>query len=654
MMRNKFWFVVFLFAMALAPTTVEGQTLPPLTGPFIISGVSPSQVTDTTATINWVTSVPATGEVEYGETTSYGTSSGEDQNLLLLHMVNLSDLEPGTLYHYRVSSTDVLGTTQTSGDFTFTTTCSTGDCNEEPPPPNQPTSPTSSNNTTNNYFNFPANPSNNNLTNQPSTTPPSTPPPAPTQPPAPSVSSRSNNSVATAEPSRSASTTPVVPMATEESAASRSLFRWPRSYIEGLFWLLLLLLLLCGLAWVLAPLVRRKDRTDRDLAALISQWVSASAMVGQQDKLRSVLDSLPVGVLVAEAPWGKIVTVNKVMRDTFGPGIDPQAAPAEAGQFNEIVKENGDPYPVAELPLAQTLRTGEPVTQSDIFVRQPNGKLSNIRASSAPVLDLAGRMSSVVEVTEGITQEDKTKSEFVSMASHQLRTPLTGVKWVTDLLLHGKGAKLPLQQQNYVKQISESNSHMMNLVDDLLNVSHIDNGRKFNLNKKPTDVVEIIDSLNNDLAGLAHEHKVTVKKMRKFPRSLSLNVDENKMRQVFQNLLSNAVKYSKPGSKVEVGYDTSNKGQAVFFVRDHGLGIPKQQQSRIFEKFFRADNVKDKATDGTGLGLYIAKTITEKHGGKLWFDSQENKGSTFYVSLPLEAVEVAAAPVISKLKTNSA
>lgn len=253
---------------------------------------------------------------------------------------------------------------------------------------------------------------------------------------------------------------------------------------------------------------------------------------------------------------------------------------------------------------------------------------------------LLGRWVSATVDHELLAQKaqevDRMKSEFVSLASHQLRTPLTGIRWFTDLLLRDKAGVLSSIQKDYIQQISDSNMRLIKLVNDLLNVSHIETGDKFNIEKNPVDVVKIIDSLSNDLIALAHEHQVTITKAVNFPKELVLNVDEQKIREVFQNLMSNAVKYSKTGGVIELGVAPSDDNNLItLYVKDSGLGIPKNQQSRMFEKFFRADNVQSQETTGTGLGMYIAKAITEKHGGKLTFESEENKGTNFFVSFPI-------------------
>ena len=230
-------------------------------------------------------------------------------------------------------------------------------------------------------------------------------------------------------------------------------------------------------------------------------------------------------------------------------------------------------------------------------------------------------------------QIEKMKSEFVSVASHQLRTPLTGIRWFAELLLKGKAGKISTDQKDFLDQIYQSNDRMIKLVEDLLNVSRIDTGSKFEIKKAPKDLVEIINSLTSDLIGLAHQYEVEIQKSEGFPEKYELPIDADKIRQVFQNLLSNAVKYSKKGGVVEILFE-NKKDKILISVKDTGLGIPEKQQSRMFEKFFRADNVKTVETDGTGLGLYIAKAIVEGHGGKIWFESKENTRTSFFVELP--------------------
>lgn len=361
--------------------------------------------------------------------------------------------------------------------------------------------------------------------------------------------------------------------------------------------------------------------------------------IGEKTReLSAILDNLPVGVFLAKVPSGEPLMVNTAGIKLLGRGIDPTAEKDQYAAAYDLVKEDGTRYPTEELPLVQTLRTGERAMKSDIIIRQPNNVQIEVRAVSAPILDADQRMRRAVVVFEDITREkeiDKMKSEFVSVASHQLRTPLTGIKWFTELLLKGKAGAVSDEQKDFLQQISDSNNRMIALVNDLLNVSRIETGRKFSIEKKLTDIVLMIQEVVEEHQIIAAKRGVTLKLGGRWPKELTLNMDGEKMRQVFQNLVSNAIKYSKEANGVvAVALDRSESGRVIFSVKDNGFGIPKPQQEKIFQKFFRAENVLS-GFEGTGLGLYIAKAIVEGHGGRIWFESAEGKGTAFFVALPL-------------------
>jgi signal transduction histidine kinase len=177
---------------------------------------------------------------------------------------------------------------------------------------------------------------------------------------------------------------------------------------------------------------------------------------------------------------------------------------------------------------------------------------------------------------------------------------------------------------------------MIELINSLLNVSRIDMG-VFAIVPEPCDFSEISDSVLAELMPSIKEKNMVIKK--DYDKKLGkINADPKLTRILFQNLLSNAVKYT--AEKGNIFVSTKKQGDDVLItVKDTGYGIPKKDQPRIFEKLFRADNIRDKETDGTGLGLYIIKSITEQSGGKIWFESEENKGTTFYVRLPLSGMK---------------
>jgi signal transduction histidine kinase len=176
---------------------------------------------------------------------------------------------------------------------------------------------------------------------------------------------------------------------------------------------------------------------------------------------------------------------------------------------------------------------------------------------------------------------------------------------------------------------------MSDLVGALLNVSRIEMGT-FAVEPEPTDVVEIAKSVIKEIDHEAKKRKQEITE--EYGKDIGLiNVDRNLTELVIQNLVSNAVKYTQNGGSIGLSI-TKNPDVVLIAVSDNGYGIPEAQKDRVFQKFFRADNVREKETDGTGLGLYMVKEIVEHSGGKIWFQSQENKGSTFYVSVPLSGM----------------
>lgn len=273
------------------------------------------------------------------------------------------------------------------------------------------------------------------------------------------------------------------------------------------------------------------------------------------------------------------------------------------------------------------------------------GELTNYRKDGtpytaevriSPILYDDGDINFFVGIERDITkikEIDKMKSEFVSLTSHQLSTPLTAIKWYVEIMQKTK--RDPEDEKN-LKQIYISNERMIKLISDLLDVSRIESGAKFAVILKTLDVAVILrDVVNTEIVALKSQRRQGVIKLEEgFPETLKLEVDENKIRQVFQNIIDNAINYCSGRVKVSVGYK-EEKQKAIFYVKDAGVGIPKSQQGRVFDKFFRADNTAALKAQGTGLGLYLAKAIVEGHGGKIWFESEEGVGSTFYFSLPL-------------------
>ncbi len=229
---------------------------------------------------------------------------------------------------------------------------------------------------------------------------------------------------------------------------------------------------------------------------------------------------------------------------------------------------------------------------------------------------------------------EKMKTEFVSLVAHQLKAPLAAIKWTLKMFLEGDLGKTTQEQTKFIGKTYDANEKMISLIDDLLNVARIEEGRYV---YKPTLVG--IEDLVQKVIGFSQE-EIKNKKLKldfvrpktKLPQVL---VDVEKIELAVQNLIDNAIKYTSQGGKVTISLKDGIKKVEVS-VADSGIGIPKNQQERVFTKFFRAANAMKAETEGTGLGLFIVKNIIKAHGGETWFESEEGKGTAFHFTLPVE------------------
>lgn len=215
-----------------------------------------------------------------------------------------------------------------------------------------------------------------------------------------------------------------------------------------------------------------------------------------------------------------------------------------------------------------------------------------------------------------------------------MRTPLSAVKWALKVILDQDFGPLNIDQKSITMKAYETNDRMIRLVNDLLDVDHIDSGR-VEYQFGSVDLVNLIESVIVVLTPRITEQNITIEFPGKDTKISNVRADSVRLRQVIQNLLDNAVKYSLKNTKVQVYIKEQPGGLIEVSVVDSGIGIPKDQQGKLFGKFFRADNARKLQTDGSGLGLYIAKQIVEKHGGQLTFISNEGKGTTFSFTLPV-------------------
>ena len=237
----------------------------------------------------------------------------------------------------------------------------------------------------------------------------------------------------------------------------------------------------------------------------------------------------------------------------------------------------------------------------------------------------------IQDITEEKTLE-RRRAEFVSLVTHQLRTPLSGVKWTLNLLINGDLGELKTKQRAYVMKANESNERMISLVDDILRANRID-PEKYRYNFTVINLLDLFDNILYEILPAADKKGIKIRIDRPNGEMAKVKVDSERMRAVIQNLLENAVKYTRGGGVIEVKI-VEQTGKITASIKDNGIGIPMAQQGSIFKQFFRASNSSTVAS-GSGLGLFIAKSIIEKHNGSMWFESEENKGAAFFFSLPI-------------------
>jgi two-component system sensor histidine kinase VicK len=257
-----------------------------------------------------------------------------------------------------------------------------------------------------------------------------------------------------------------------------------------------------------------------------------------------------------------------------------------------------------------------------------------LEISAIPVLKNQKKAGTLV-ILHNITREkrvERMKTEFVSIAAHQLRTPLSAIKWTLKMFTDGDFGKITPKQKEFMEKIYKSNERMITLINDLLNVARVEEGR-YIYKKSFTDIGKTCE----DVVQLYKEE--LERKDIKFnfikPNVLpGIMVDEEKVRMAFRNIFENAIKYTPRGNEITASIKNFDD-ELEISISDTGVGIPESQQDRIFSKFFRGGNIMRMETQGTGLGLFIAKNIIEAHKGRIWFESKENKGTTFYFTLPL-------------------
>ncbi len=236
---------------------------------------------------------------------------------------------------------------------------------------------------------------------------------------------------------------------------------------------------------------------------------------------------------------------------------------------------------------------------------------------------------------EELKKMNENRSDLISISAHQLRTSLSALKWTFKMLLNKELGEINEEQNKYLSQALISNEKTIKLVNDLLTLNHSDD-TSIAFNFKQINIVELMNQVILEFQGEINNKKIDLSFIKEDIRIPNINGDEEMIIVVFQNLIENAIKYSQVNGDITILFDHDELTDNIkISVHDQGIGINKDDQIKIFNKFFRAPNAVEKEIIGSGLGLFTTKSIVERHNGKIWFESSKEEGTTFFVVLPI-------------------
>ena len=372
-----------------------------------------------------------------------------------------------------------------------------------------------------------------------------------------------------------------------------------------------LVIIIVFFSYIIYLLLTYNTRFDLEI------WNATKKVALSKEQFKRLYENAPVPYLLLNKN-AEIHDPNKAALRFFG------VLPEEIDGKNIFSYISGEDRGPAER-LFQYYKSGMPINRKEVDMVTKKGDIRSVQLS---VFETG--LAMIFDITEQ-KRLDKAKTEFVSLASHQLKSPLATTKWLTEMLTSADFGELSPKQQEYIDKLHDANEDMVDLVNVLLNVSRIEMGSLF-VDMKVTNVEELSESVLHELSFLINKKGIRIN--RKYHGLLkNIRSDPKLLRIVIQNLISNALKYTPEGGTVTITFEEV-AGERRIKVSDTGLGIPKSQQDQVFTKLFRADNIRGLVDNqGTGLGLYLVKSVVGVIGGSISFVSEENKGSTFTITL---------------------
>jgi PAS domain S-box-containing protein len=366
----------------------------------------------------------------------------------------------------------------------------------------------------------------------------------------------------------------------------------------------------------------------------------------QRTEAEAIFMSIGDGAIATDE-FGKITRVN--------PGALRMLGYKESDLVGEwfpkkiiAVDANNNAINLIDRPITKAFLTGRAISEK-MHYRQKNGQAIPVAISISPII-LDGKPLGAIEVFRDITLEeevDRMKSEFISLASHQLRTPLSAIKTYSHMLVDGYMGEITSSQKKSLKTIISATNRMNELISTLLNITRIESGT-IAVTPKLIYMDKIAEEVLKELSIMANNSNITLGIKCSKNEKTGIRSDALIVKEILTNLVSNSIKYTPEEGKVTVLIKPRTK-DILIEVQDNGWGIPTYAQDQIFSKFFRAHNIVKRETTGTGLGLYLVKGLLEQLGGKIWFDSKEGVGTNFYFTLPRKKTKMIGSKIIAEI-----
>lgn len=384
---------------------------------------------------------------------------------------------------------------------------------------------------------------------------------------------------------------------------------------------------------------------------LLEERRAHAAAEAQRRFLETVLNELPSAVYLVRGRDARLVVANKATAGVWG-GVWREGQPLQGfldAIGTRVFGVDGKPLETDDLATVRAVRAGGAVRHHQEVIRHRDGSqlpalVNAVTVQPAalhgmPAVEDGSPEPAAIVVIQDVTalkEAERIKDEFISIAAHELRNPMAAIKgyaqMLTGQMARGRGQALEDWQREALEAIDSSTSRLVELTEDLLDVTRLQAGR-LELSLEPANLAALARRTAARLHVTTERHTLTVCAE---PEHIVSLLDTRRMEQVLTNLLNNAIKYSPNGGTILVTVtERLEAGIAELTVRDQGIGIPAEQQSRIFGRFARAENAKAQGITGTGLGLYLSRELVERHGGRIWFESVEGEGTTFHVTVPL-------------------